>query len=49
VFENEDTVYVFGKTPVGMYLEAFDLATGKPAFRFSTSYVCLYSEAWDVK
>lgn len=49
VFENDGTVYVFGGDSTGMYLEAFDLATGKPAFRFSTSYVCLYSEAWDVK
>lgn len=49
VFESDGTVYVFGKDMAGMYLEAFDLATGKAAFRFSTSYVCLYSEAWDIK
>ncbi len=49
VSENDGTVFVFGKDPLGMYLEAFDLATGKPAFRFSTSYVCLYSEKWSIK
>jgi len=49
VVENDGTVYVFGKNPDGMYLEAFDLATGKVEFRFSTSYICLYSEAWNIK
>ena len=49
VYEKDGTVYVFGETPGGMYLEAFDLATGKCAFRFCTAYWLLYSEGWAIK
>jgi len=44
--EAEGTVYVFGASGGGGYLDAFDSATGRAIFRFSTSYWSQYSESW---
>lgn len=41
--------YVFGEEPHGMYIESFDLATGKCLFRFSTSYWMMFSEKWSIR
>jgi hypothetical protein len=47
--EKDGTVYVFGAESHGMYLEAFDLATGKCRFRFRSCYWFNFSETWDLK
>jgi hypothetical protein len=47
--ETKGVVYVFGAESHGMYLEAFDNATGKCAFRFCTSYWENFSETWGLK
>lgn len=44
-----DTVFAFGAAFLGMYLEAFDLGTGKCQFRFCTSYWGHNSEEWNLK
>lgn len=44
-----DTVFVFGAELGGMYLEAFDLGTGKCQFRFCTNYWGNWSEGWNLK
>jgi hypothetical protein len=44
-----DTVYVFGAESRGVYLEAFEAATGKARFRFCTGYWFHWSEAWGLK
>jgi hypothetical protein len=44
--QTESTVYVFGAESHGMYLEAFDLATGMNLFRFCSSYWSNSSERW---
>lgn len=44
-----DTVFVFGATTRGLYVEAFDLGTGKCQFRFCTSYWGNPSEQWNLK
>lgn len=44
-----DTLYVFGAESHGMYLEAFEAATGKVRFRFCTCYWFHWSEAWEIK
>jgi hypothetical protein len=44
-----DTVFVFGEEVAGLYLEAFELGTGKCQFRFCTSYWGHYSEKWNLK
>jgi hypothetical protein len=44
-----DAVFVFGAAFWGMYLEAFDLGTGKCQFRFCTSYWGHASEKWNLK
>lgn len=44
-----DTLFVFGAELLGMYVEGFDLATGKCRFRFCTSYWDHFSEKWDIK
>ncbi len=45
----DDTVFIFGQETCGMYLEAFEAATGKCRFRFCTSYWGNFSEKWDLK
>ena len=47
--ENDDTLFVFGAESHGMYLEAFDSATGKCRYRFCTGYWFNFSEGWDLK
>ena len=47
--QNGDTVFVFGAECYGMYLEAFDIASGKCRFRFCTCYWFLFSEEWELK
>jgi hypothetical protein len=44
-----DTVYLFGAESHGMYVEAFDVATGKCRFRFCTCYWFNNSERWGLK
>jgi len=34
----DDTVFVFGADPWSIYMEGFDLASGRPTVRFSTAY-----------
>jgi hypothetical protein len=43
------TVFVFGVTSDGAYLEAFDMATGKCKYRFCSGYWFNWSEKWDLK
>lgn len=45
----KNVVYIFGSETNGMYVEAFDIATGKPVLRFSTCYWFHFSEAWIIK
>jgi len=47
--EKDGVVYVFGAESHGMYLEAFDGATGKCLFRFCNGYWFHFSEAWGQK
>ncbi len=47
--QKDDSVYVFGAESHGMYMEAFDIATGKCRFRFCTAYWFDFSEAWGLK
>jgi hypothetical protein len=44
-----DVVFVFGAAFGGLYLEAFDLDTGKGQYRFCTSYWGNRSEKWNLK
>ena len=45
----DGSVFVFGTESHGMYLEAFDLATGKCQFRFCSCYWFTFSETWNLK
>lgn len=47
LIENDGIVYVFGASGHGAYLEAFEMATGKTRFRFSSAYWSNYSEGWN--
>lgn len=49
VIEKDGTAFVFGVDLFGMYLEAFDVATGACRFRFCTCYWFDHSEGWDLK
>jgi hypothetical protein len=44
-----DTAFVFGAEGFGMYLEAFDIATGKCRYRFCTCYWFHFPEQWGLK
>lgn len=44
-----DVLFVFGAEAFGMYIEAFDLETGKSQFRFCSSNWRNYSEKWKLK
>jgi hypothetical protein len=46
--EKDGVVFVFGAESHGMYLEAFDIATGKCQYRFCTCYWFNFSEMWDL-
>jgi hypothetical protein len=46
---SRDAVYVFGEEGCGMYLEAFDAATGKCLYRFCTCYWFHFPETWGLK
>lgn len=43
--QHENLIGVFGEAGAA-YAEAFDIATGKPVFRFNTSYWQNWSESW---
>ncbi|MBN9122354.1 MAG: hypothetical protein J0I06_24975 [Planctomycetes bacterium] len=45
----DNVLFVFGATGGGLYLEAFDLETGKCQYRFCTCYWGDYSEKWNLK
>ena len=45
----DDTLCVFGAESHGAYAEKFQLADGKPLFRFSTCYWFNFSEKWEWK
>jgi hypothetical protein len=47
--EATGSVFVFGAESHGMYLEAFEAATGKCLFRFCTCYWSNFSEEWGFK
>jgi hypothetical protein len=47
--EKGGTVFVFGGESHGMYMEAFEAATGRCEFRFCTSYWFNFSEKWRLK
>jgi hypothetical protein len=47
--EGNGAVYVFGAESHGMYMEAFDAATGTARFRFCTCYWWHWSEGWGLK
>ena len=49
VVATEDTFFVCGQEISGMYLEAFESATGKCRFRFCTCYWSNFSETWKLK
>ncbi|MBL9162279.1 MAG: PQQ-like beta-propeller repeat protein [Planctomycetaceae bacterium] len=38
IVDSQNRVVIFGACDQSVYIEAFDIDTGKPAFRFSTSY-----------
>jgi len=44
--EKDGSLFVFGAESHGMYLEAFDAATGKCLYRFCNGYWFHFSEAW---
>lgn len=44
-----NTVFVFGAEALGMYVEAFDIGTGKCQFRFCSNYWMNTSEEWAIK
>jgi len=44
----DNMVFVFGGESHGMYLEAFDTATGQCRFRFCTCYWFNFSERWNL-
>lgn len=46
IMEKDSVIYVFGADACGLYLEAFDIGTGEPCFRFCTCYWSNYSENW---
>lgn len=43
---DEKAVTLFGMESHGAYVESFELSTGKPIFRFCTSYWFNFSETW---
>jgi hypothetical protein len=45
----DGSVFVFGAESHGMYMESFDIATGKCKFRFCTCYWFNFSEKWELK
>jgi hypothetical protein len=47
--EKGGRIYVFGAESHGMYLEVFELATGKCLYRFCTCYWFNFSEAWGLR
>lgn len=47
--EKDGIIYLFGVESHGAYAEAFDAASGKVQFRFSTGYWFNFSEAWELK
>jgi hypothetical protein len=47
--EKDGILFVFGMETHGMYLEAFELATGKCLYRFCTCYWFHFSEEWGLK
>ncbi|VTU02329.1 Uncharacterized protein OS=Planctomyces limnophilus (strain ATCC 43296 / DSM 3776 / IFAM 1008 / 290) GN=Plim_1006 PE=4 SV=1 [Gemmataceae bacterium] len=49
VVATDKAVYVFGSEAHGMYVEAFDAATGMNLFRFCTCYWDRFSERWNIK
>jgi hypothetical protein len=49
VVATEDSFFVFGQETFGMYIEAFESATGKCRFRFCTCYWFIFSEKWNLK
>jgi hypothetical protein len=47
--EKGNIVYAFGLERNGMYLEAFNIKTGKCLYRFCTCYWFNFSESWNLK
>jgi hypothetical protein len=45
----DGSIFVFGAESHGMYMESFDIATGKVLCRFCTCYWDNCSEKWDLK
>lgn len=46
---NKDTLFVFGAEIMGLYVEGFEVKTGKNQFRFCTCYWGNFSERWEIK